>query len=467
MNQYTQTEDDVFEILLESPSTSSSPDLFELSEEDQTNLIPTIHDLVEEYIVDEILKISKPIFMTELVENIVHVLFQQLNDANIIENDQYNDIYPFIEEQCYEWFKKHPNCPLRHNPHTCENILVIEYAQDEDFVLQYLTNKLSQIREKDECNPQQRTPEWYKRRYNMLTASNLWQIFSSEAQRNRLICEKCKPLETNVIESKWINTDNSLQWGVRYEPLTVKVYEHITHAKLDFFGCIVHSKYHFLGASPDGIVVNPESSLYGRLVEIKNIYNREMDGIPSEAYWIQTQIQMECCDLDVCDFVETRFKEYESVDAFWAEEDTEKLRGVIIHFIPRDSLSNLPLYKYSEFQLSQHNMYEWIDQMKTEVADQFVLFKTYYWYLDDIQMTTIYRNDYWFKAAIPKIQEFWNTIQQERISGYEHRFSKKRSNVTKEILVIREGVEELSISPPKFPTAVCQIRLTEEELALP
>jgi hypothetical protein len=112
-------------------------------------------------------------------------------------------------------------------------------------------------------------------------------------------------------------------------------------------------------------------------------------------------------------------------------------------------------------------MYEWIDQMKTELADQFVLFKTHYWYLDDIQMTTIFRNHDWFKAAIPKIQEFWNTIQTERISGYEHRLSKKRSNVTKEILVIREGVEQLSTCPPKIPTTICKIRLTDEELATP
>jgi hypothetical protein len=96
------------------------------------------------------------------------------------------------------------------------------------------------------------------------------------------------------------------------------IYEHLTGAKLDFFGCIVHSEYGFIGASPDGIVVNPESALFGRLVEIKNIYNREMDGTPSEAYWTQMQIQMQCCDLEACDFVETRFKEYESAEEFWA-----------------------------------------------------------------------------------------------------------------------------------------------------
>ena len=56
------------------------------------------------------------------------------------------------------------------------------------------------------------------------------------------------------------------------------------------------------------------------MVEIKNIVNREISGRPSEAYWIQMQLQMECCNIDVCDFVETRFKEYET-----EEESVKKI----------------------------------------------------------------------------------------------------------------------------------------------
>ena len=46
------------------------------------------------------------------------------------------------------------------------------------------------------------------------------------------------------------------------------------------------------------------------MLEIKNIVNREITGIPKNEYWIQTQIQMETCDLSFCDFVETRIKEF-------------------------------------------------------------------------------------------------------------------------------------------------------------
>ena len=159
-----------------------------------------------------------------------------------------------------------------------------------------------------------------------------------------------------------------------------------------------------------------------------------MDGIPSEAYWVQTQIQMHCCDLEACDFVETRFKEYENEQQFKAEEDKEKQRGIILQFIPRDSLSNIPKYEYfiidnqsiNDESIDYKSMEEWIEAKKCELPD-YVVFKTHYWYLDEICMTTILRNDLWFEVAIPLFKSIWDTIQTERISGYEHRAAKKRS----------------------------------------
>ena len=71
------------------------------------------------------------------------------------------------------------------------------------------------------------------------------------------------------------------------------------------------------------------------MVEIKNIVNREITGMPSEAYWIQMQIQMECCNIDLCDFIETRFKEYESEEAFYNETNTEMNRGIILRYIDK------------------------------------------------------------------------------------------------------------------------------------
>lgn len=446
------SEEDLYEIV-----PSPSPGLIPI--ENETEIAESIHDLLEDYIKDEVIHMSKENFMTQLNDDIAHVLFQNLTDAGVCSPDEYTAIHSLVCEETHDWFLHRTNydCPLRCCAHSSVNILVNEFGQDEEFAISYLKDKLVQIREKDAENPAQRTPEWYLRRYNMLTASNLWQAFNTDAQKNRLIYEKCKPLETAYTESNWIKTEGSLHWGVRYEPLTVILYEHITGAKLDFFGCIVHSEYPFIGASPDGIVVNPESPLFGRLVEIKNIYNREMDGIPSEAYWTQMQIQMQCCDLEACDFVETRFKEYESAEEFWASDEDNinehEYKGVILQFVPRDSLSNIPLYKYSSINPTPSVLYEWIESTKVEVANSHVLFNTHYWYLDEICMTTVMRNDAWFRAALPQIRELWETILRERVSGYEHRAPKKRTPT--ETIVIKIG------SPPK---TTCPIKLSEEEI---
>ena len=39
----------------------------------------------------------------------------------------------------------------------------------------------------------------------------------------------------------------------------------------------------------------------------------------------------------------------------------------------------------------------------------------------------VLRNKFWFENAITKIEEVWNIIEKERISGYEHRIPKKNN----------------------------------------
>ena len=72
------------------------------------------------------------------------------------------------------------------------------------------------------------------------------------------------------------------------------------------------------------------------MLEIKNIVNREIDGIPKKEYWIQMQLQMEVCDLDECDFLETKFTEYDSSEAYWdnviENEGNHVKKGVIMYF---------------------------------------------------------------------------------------------------------------------------------------
>ena len=448
----------------ESESESNSiPFCDQIDESDLDDLLSNIQELMEDYFISEILKMAKPDFHKEMVEDITHIVFQNLLDAEICKDTDYFSIFEIVNDQCHT--KYNPNYPLRSTEHCNYNYHCNEYGLDEDFVLSFLQEKIDNLRILNEAAPKQRTPEWYQRRYNMMTASNLWQALNTEAQRNRLIYEKCKPLDFGYTENKWVNTDNSLHWGVKYEPLTALIYEKMTGAKIEEFGCIQHEKYPFLGASPDGIVTNSESPLFGRMLEIKNIYNREMDGTPSEAYWIQIQMQLACCNLDFCDFVETRFKEYGSEAEFFEEQDPDIMRGLILHFVPKDGKSNVPLYKYMplDISLNENAMNEWIAACKNEVPE-FVVYAKIYWHLDDIQMSTIEKNIMWFEAALPILKQTWETIEQERVSGYEHRASKKRA--VNDVIVINsvDGTESHIIkNMPSTNGGICLIKIDSDE----
>ena len=112
-----------------------------------------------------------------------------------------------------------------------------------------------------------------------------------------------------------------MHWGQKFEPLSVIIYEKRFNTIIEDFGCIPHNKYKFLGASPDGINVDINNDRFGRMLEIKNIVNREITQIPKKEYWIQMQLQMEVCDLNECDFLDTKFVEYENEEAFYDDGD--------------------------------------------------------------------------------------------------------------------------------------------------
>ena len=126
-------------------------------------------------------------------------------------------------------------------------------SKDTDFEYKYNEEEMDAIEKKiqslrDIPQPVQRTPEWYKFRWNLITASNAWKAFESQSAINQLIYEKCQPLKTfdesGVEEEvKMVNTNSPLHWGQKYEPLTVMVYEHDYKTKVEDFGCIQHSSY--------------------------------------------------------------------------------------------------------------------------------------------------------------------------------------------------------------------------------
>jgi hypothetical protein len=72
------------------------------------------------------------------------------------------------------------------------------------------------------------------------------------------------------------------------------------------------------------------------------------------------------------------------------------------------------------------------------------------------------RNRQWFAAAVPHILDVWETIEKERVSGYEHRNSKKRSD---KVVVVSESPESSSylINNLRLTNSICLVKLDQED----
>lgn len=452
-------------------SDSDSDDDEEIiTEEDYTELTTTAYDIMDEYVKQNILSLSSPKFYMSMIMHTTEVLFIDILYSSTFDDDMdekeeellFEEVKLFTEETA-EVFLDICDMPRRSwvQPETAIN----KMTENEIFIM---AEKIAVL----QCIPQpeQKTAEWYTFRNNLITASSLWKVFGTKSQVNNLIYEKCKPLDASVHIRNNTCTEGPMHWGVKYEPVTVQIYEKMFDTKVGEFGCIPHPTYSCIGASPDGINIDPSNKRFGRMLEIKNIVNRDITGIPKQEYWIQTQIQMETCDLDECDFVETRFKEYDTSDTFFGDTKRD-YRGVILHFIERPlsvfnvdtELSNFPYYVYMplDVPLYETDINEWINtQKETMNTDNRVLFSIKYWYLDEISCVYIPRNRVWFSNAVPRIQEIWDTIIKERVDGYEHRASKKRQVSDRSMSIVSDDGIPMNVFS-KVENTVCLIKLDE------
>ena len=266
------------------------------------------------------------------------------------------------------------------------------------------------------CIPQpiQRTPEWYQFRNEHLTASNAWKVFGTNATRNQLIFEKCSP----VVERRNGLQETPMSWGQKYEPITIELYQDYNETVVSEFGCIPHPTYSFLAASPDGIVTGPNN--YGRMIEVKNVVSREITGTPKKDYYIQMQLQMEVCDLAECDFVETKFVEYDTEHEYFADETSEK--GILLVFVENEGF----VYDYMPLRTPKHEVEPWLTQ-HMEGTPERVWFKNVYWKLHTYSCVLVRRRSKWFQSVVQDMERLWQTILEERVSGqYVLRAAKKR-----------------------------------------
>jgi hypothetical protein len=384
---------------------------------------------IDEFIKSNLEFYTNPNFHEDLTDTIFETMYEAALLSEIFELDTEKNqqaMIEFVKQNLNLYFHHMRLSPVRQYPEGTPLDQIISKHRDPIEIIEHI-KKLKSI-----VLPGQRTPQWYLARHNMVTASNIYKSLGSEALYNSLIYEKCKPLVIST-EPEYTNTCSSLHKGVKYEPVSVMIYEHLyPDCTVDTeFGCFPHQEFPFIGASPDGIVTS--GSRLGHMLEIKNIVNREITGIPSLAYWIQTQVQMEVCNLEICDFLETCFREFASDLEFYENSGSYEYRGVILYYVLKAN-PGTPIYEYMRpigLTTPNHCTEKWIFEKQQEKGSEYALIEIQYWYLEQYSCVTIPCNRMWFEAVLPKFQEVWKTIERERVTGWEHRMPKKRPVASK------------------------------------
>lgn len=158
------------------------------------------------------------------------------------------------------------------------------------------------------------------------------------------------------------------------------------------------------------------------------------------------QLQMEVWDLDECDFLETKFVEYPDSNSFFCEEEP-CIKGVISYFHRQDGS---PFYVYKPLNIKDDEEInaweeETVDKYQNnntnqnsensennEVKEKMVWIKNIYWKLEKLSCVLVLRNRKWFQDNVGQIQKIWKTIEQERVTGYEHRAPVRKIKKEKE-----------------------------------
>ena len=314
--------------------------------------------------------------------------------------------------------------------------------------------------------PAQKSKEWFDMRNNMITASNCGSVIG-----------ECKytPIKALLIDKiglgEKFRENKFVYHGKKYEKIAIMIYENIYNSKVGEFGLIQHPTISYLGASPDGICMSLTldgkiNKLIGRMLEIKCPPARKIQSngkikgdICPDYYWIQVQIQLECCDLDECDFWQCHLIEYESEKDFINDPvddlvhsqneqyiqdiDTEidepaikiiidkrNRKGALIELLPIDR-SKIPkgdliewygkyiypptiLLNESEYKNWINNTIQNLSTLYPELIIEYKFSRIVYWKLQSSHNELIVRQKEWFEKNKEFYRIFWNRVKYYR-----------------------------------------------------
>jgi len=292
----------------------------------------------------------------------------------------------------------------------------------------------------------QRTDGWHLKRSEMITASEITKAFKSAtpSARRELILKKiegAKPGDGGM--------NSACAHGTRFEPIAKEIYCALQGGgSVVDTSCVVHPKYPFLGASPDGIYMAESRTdpRWGKLIEFKCPVSRKFDAttpIPNE-YYHQMQLQMECTNLDECDYVEMQFGVL-TQSAWAASESPFKGRFAIFD-------DGRVLYEQGPPTRA------WKDALK-QGEDEFWIT---HWVLVQHRIATVPRDYTWMEQHLDDIRSTWEEVLHHRANGTVPEKAEKGDT----LIVEREPEIDLSYAPLVSHVPVCENPVAKSDSSL-
>lgn len=369
-----------------------------------------IYNIIDSYFKENNLDLED-LTLKQHIDNIITIIFKSIENV-----DNY-----------YDEVENKNNLPL-----IVRKIFYVEYKK---YIEPYLNNINNQIKNLDAIPLiNQREEGWYAFRNELISASSIHSVLNYSTP-NSLLLEKIG------VSMPFIQNEPIIH-GIIFEIVSQCLYESRNDIKIKEYGCIPHSTYSFIGASPDGVVnyinENEEYDIYrlalsGRLLEIKNPSSRNITNTIKPSYYSQIITQQEVCKLPICDFLETKFNKYNNIDEFFnCCIDFNYFETVDNNYIPFCNLSSNYqekgiLLKFRKDKSYTSDLYpldipyerekieEWIDIKVKEYKDNgFDFEQTIYWELSEYSVQTVKFNKTKWDTLYIKSKELWDDVLEYR-----------------------------------------------------
>jgi putative phage-type endonuclease len=295
--------------------------------------------------------------------------------------------------------------------------------------------------------PAQKSVEWHNSRRNKVNGSECGTLLNMNKHQAQYTFILDKVLGAEFRGNAFTYHGNVFEDVVRM------MYEYNNDVHTEEFGSMPHTRNNpILNASPDGVVspycrdMKTPTKLVGRMLEIKCPTMRKIkydsniiDNICPIYYWCQIQQQLECLDLDECDFIQCNIERYSGREEWLADTHPEcefrsrkygNLRGIVIELIPnklsecdyneKGYYADMTIWTKTKclfppkIDMSLKELDDWVLSELSKLPWGYTLHKIIYWRLVEQNCTLILRDKEWFQSQMPTYNKIWGYVEYLR-----------------------------------------------------